>query len=234
MTPVCGRWAGNGSEDAGTSSSIAAIRGTGIIVSAVTAGLTISVTGTTPVFGTDHSNGSVHSEMRCGGVSFAEKEIEWVDVLRNHANVGFVDGQSSGHLSMDPSKINNKFVVHIHPDVIVSCKSEDFGSTVSESSVKFKAEGIVVASIIVSKTLIVDWEEKTVVIAVNVRIAIGSRSTHSVIEGDIDVDWDVPSISVIPPVRPRSAIVDYGSMFCCTVVYWFSISSQGILHNSCF
>jgi len=165
-------WAGDGSVDTGSSGGIASVVGASVLVTAVVATrLTISVADSAPVLAADHPNGGVHPKVRLTGVSLAEEEIKGIHVLRGHSDLGLVDLQRLGRLSMHSSQIDDQLVVHIDPDVIVSSEGEDLVSAIREPSVELEAEGKVVPTGKVSKSLIVDGEEETVVIAIDVRIA---------------------------------------------------------------
>jgi len=135
---------------------------------------------------------------------------------------------------MNSSQVHHKLIIHEDPYVVISREGKNLGSPVSKSSMKLKAEGVIVTTCIVSESLVINWKEESIVIAVDVGITVSPGCTYSVVESDVDIDWDVPTRSIIPPVWPRSTIVNYCRVFRRTVIYWLSISSQGIHDDPSF
>lgn len=216
-----------GSKDTLSSGNVTSIDGTADIIVALAAGLSISLADSAPIVPrASHFERSKHLEVRTSCMSLGEENIEGISLILDEIGKISIEDDSFRLRTMDSSKINNEGVVDVNPNVIISSKLEGFSSHVSERSVKFKSESIVLVAGVVSETFSVDGEKVVRVEPIDSSLATDRRITDSIGEDDICGVRDIPSGGVSEPHIETGSLVPDTRVIRGVVVDRFSIFSK--------
>jgi len=112
---------------------------------------------------------------------------------------------------MDSTKIDYKLIIDKYPNIVIASESEFLISEICESTVKFEREGKVVRDsidrVIVTETLVINWEERRIVIPIDKTSARDSIFTNCVVQSEIDRHWNVPPIKCVVPLLEVSSSI---------------------------
>jgi hypothetical protein len=88
---------------------------------------------------------------------------------------------------------------------------------------EFKSEVKVQVVVIISKSFVIDGEESSIIIAIDVFLATSIICAESVVQSKVKCKWNIPSRNSIVPIWELGSVIKKSRVWTGRIVYWLSI-----------